>query len=339
MDPLTHGLLGASAAMSRAKNDRTTLAVAIIAGLCGGMFPDIDVFIRSADNPLLQIQYHRHFTHALVFVPLGAAIVALGLWPLLRRHARWAQLWMFAALGMITHGVLDAFTSYGTHLFWPFTNARTSWSFVSVVDPIVTIALIIGVIGFYRSLKRAWVVCALAFFALYLGFGAMQNYRTENAMRAVAAKRGHNVELIEVKSTLLNNIVWRSNYTSNGVIYNDGWYMGPFGGMVHYPGGQVPLLDLARNFPGLPPDSVLGQDIEKFRFFSAGFVGVKPDDPSVIGDFRYALLPDAVGPLWGIRIDTTQPNRHPSFENFRQITDDTWARFFAMLRGKELPPS
>jgi inner membrane protein len=339
MDPFTHGILGASAALTRAKTNRTTLAAAIIAGLCGGMFPDIDIFIRSAENPLLQIQYHRHFTHALVFVPLGAAIVALGLWPLLRRYASLARLWMFAALGMVTHGVLDAFTSYGTHLFWPFTNARTSWSFVSVVDPIVTIALLIGVIGFYRSHKRAWVIGALAFFALYLGFGGIQNYRTENAMRALAQTRGHSVELIEVKSTLFNNIVWRSNYTSNGVIYNDGWYMGPFGGMVHYPGGQVPQLNMARDFPTLPTDSVLAHDIEKFRFFSAGFVGVKPDDPSVIGDFRYALLPDAIGPLWGIRIDTTQPSQHPAFESFRQMTDATWARFFAMLRGKELPPS
>lgn len=337
MDPFTHGLLGASAALTRAKNNRATLAVAIVTGLCGGMFPDIDIFIRSAENPLLQIQYHRHFTHALVFVPVGATIVALGLWPLLRRHARLAQLWIFAALGMVTHGVLDAFTSYGTHLFWPFTNARTSWSFVSVVDPIVTISLLIGVIGFYRRQKRAWVLGALAFFALYLGFGSIQNHRTENAMRHVAAARGHNVELIEVKSTLFNNIVWRSNYTSNGVIYNDGWYMGPFGGMVHYPGGQLPQLNMARDFPTLPTDSVLAHDIEKFRFFSAGFVGVKPDDPNVIGDFRYALLPDAIGPLWGIRIDSTQPDRHPAFENFRQITDETWARFFAMLRGRPLP--
>jgi inner membrane protein len=57
----------------------------------------------------------------------------------------------------------------------------------------------------------------------------------------------------------------------------------------------------------------------------------------VVGDFRFALLPDNIGPLWGIRIDPSAPDRHVAFESYRQISDADWQRFFIMLRGDPLP--
>ncbi len=40
------------------------------------VIPDMDVLIRSASDPLLAIEYHRHFTHALAFIPVGGLIAA-----------------------------------------------------------------------------------------------------------------------------------------------------------------------------------------------------------------------------------------------------------------------
>ena len=41
----------------------------------------------------------------------------------------------FSTLGILTHGFLDACTSYGTSLFWPFSSTRVSWNVISIVDP------------------------------------------------------------------------------------------------------------------------------------------------------------------------------------------------------------
>ena len=57
-------------------------------------------------------------------------------------------------LGYSTHGLLDACTSYGTQLFWPFSNERISWNNISIVDPLFTIPVLILVVIAIRTKKR-----------------------------------------------------------------------------------------------------------------------------------------------------------------------------------------
>ena len=45
--------------------------------------------------------------------------------------------------GFSTHGVLDACTSYGTQLGWPFSDVRFAWSNVSIVDPLFTAPIVL----------------------------------------------------------------------------------------------------------------------------------------------------------------------------------------------------
>ena len=82
MDPVSQGALGAAAALVVAKPDQIRSAAML--GALAGMAPDLDVFIRSSADPLLFLEYHRQFTHALVFIPVGALICALVLGPLVR---------------------------------------------------------------------------------------------------------------------------------------------------------------------------------------------------------------------------------------------------------------
>ena len=84
MDPFSHALLGASAAHFAFGRRLPRRAWLIGAG--AGLAPDLDFFIRSASDPLLNIELHRQFTHALAFIPMGGALSGLP-W-LLRRRAR-----------------------------------------------------------------------------------------------------------------------------------------------------------------------------------------------------------------------------------------------------------
>ena len=42
-------------------------------------------------------------------------------------------------MGYATHGLLDSCTSYGTQLFWPFSDVRVAWDTMSIVDPLFTV--------------------------------------------------------------------------------------------------------------------------------------------------------------------------------------------------------
>ena len=136
MDPLSQGVLGVAAAQAVSKKPQARRAAFM--GLVAGLAPDADVFITSATDPLLSLQFHRQFTHALVFIPIGALLAALVLHPLMgRRFLCFRTTYLFCLAGYATHGLLDACTSYGTQLLWPFSDLRVAWNNISIIDPAV----------------------------------------------------------------------------------------------------------------------------------------------------------------------------------------------------------
>ena len=70
MDPITQGVVGAAA--SQLVSRRTEKIAAGVIGFLSGMAADLDVLISSSTDPLLFLEFHRHFTHSLIFIPLGA---------------------------------------------------------------------------------------------------------------------------------------------------------------------------------------------------------------------------------------------------------------------------
>ena len=160
MDPFTQGALGA--ALPQATCRKPQVVAAGILGWLSGMAADLDVLIRSSADPLLFLEYHRQFTHSLVFIPVGGLITASLLHWILRR--RWKlefrQTALFCTLGYATHALLDAATSYGTMLLWPFSNERFAWKIVSVVDPLFSLPVIALVV--LSALKRKQVFARLA---------------------------------------------------------------------------------------------------------------------------------------------------------------------------------
>lgn len=306
-----------------------------VAALCGGMaamFPDSDIIIRSENNPLLSLQYHRHFTHALVFVPFGAAIVAAIAWLIFRAKLTYRQLYAFCFCGMATHGMLDSMTNYGTHLFWPFTNRRESWSIISIIDPIFTFTMIGLLIAALRTRARRFVAIAILFALSYWSFGYTQREKATAQMLALAASRGHVVERYEVKPSLANLFVWRAQYQYDGTAYIDAVHVSPWAGVRVYHGESLVLLADATDFKG----SLQSRDLDYFRFFSDGWVARVPGDVGLVGDIRFAMIPNHIMPLWGIRAWPDAPERHVTFENIRRRTPQDAAMLWTMIKGEAL---
>ncbi len=299
MDPITHTVLGASCgyALFHRRLGRRAAAVGALAGAT----PDIDVFIRSATDPLLTVELHRHFTHALPFAPVGALIVA-SLWflrPSLRQD--WKSLWLCALVAYVSHCLLDAATSYGTLLLWPFTRDRYGWDWISIIDLLFTVPLLVLLLVGLVKKRALFVQCGLAWGAAYMLLGVVQHQRALGAQSQLAQARGHSIERREVMPTMANNVVWRSLYLANGQLYSDRIRVGWFSAATVQEGMHLPLVTEKGLTEAEQGRNAVGNHFGRFAWFSEGWVARSPLDASVLGDMRYSLSTKAFDPIWGIR--------------------------------------
>jgi inner membrane protein len=269
MDLLTQGLLGAAMAQSVARQQEVRIASAI--GLFAGMIADADILIRSSDDPLLNIEFHRHFTHSIFFVPMGALLVSALLWLLLRRRLSFARLYVFSFAGYCLAGVLDALTSYGTHLLWPWRDDRVALNIISVVDPAFTLILLLTVVLAFKKGAVRVTRIGLLLATAYLCLGWIQLQRAEAQAEVLIGERAHTKERLLVRPTLANLVLWRSIYQHEGRLYVDAIHVGIFSAPQVYPGESIKKFVLERDLGTLPPSSLLEVDIERFRLFSAGW--------------------------------------------------------------------
>ena len=334
MDLLTQGLLGTAMAQAGAKQQEIRIATGI--GFLAGIAADVDILIQSENDPLLNIEFHRHFTHSLFFVPLGALIVALLLWPFLRKRLPFSRLYLFTFLGYCLSGVLDAFTSYGTNLLWPVSDARIALNIISVLDPAFTLILLIAGVIAFRRYSRTMARFGLLLAAVYLSFGWLQLQRAETAAESLIAERGHRAEQLLVKPTLANLVLWRSIYEFDGKFHVDAIRVGLFSEPRIYPGESVDKFVLERDLNGLTASSVLAQDIARFSHFSSGFLAIRPEQPNVLVDVRYSNLPTTLAPLWGIEINPQQPDQHAQYKLYRDSSSATREKFLKLLLGEHI---
>ena len=158
MDLVTQGVLGAALAQTVAS--KKEMRTAAIVGMFAGLLADADILIQSASDPLLTIEYHRHFTHSIFFIPIGALIASVLMWPVAKKYLKFKRLYVFSLLGYSLSGVLDACTSYGTHLLWPLIQERVAFNIISIVDPVFTLGLLTAVVLSLKwkgSTRHVWV--------------------------------------------------------------------------------------------------------------------------------------------------------------------------------------
>lgn len=345
MDIVTHAITGALVAASLSpQNLRRQTAVT---GAVGACLPDLDVLINSPSDPLLMLEYHRHFSHSLVFSPLGAALAALLLWPVFRKNLSVAALYLSLFAGYLSACVLDVFTSYGTHLLWPFVSDPIALNMIAVVDPVFTLLITAGLVfalakapparreeapGAFSFRWRRWA--GLLAGGVYLGIGALQLQRAENAAHQWAEEQTIDVSAVLVKPTMGNLVLWRALISSD-----ENWVKaaavrpGLFETRI-YPGDSARLLqpeDL-----DLPPESRSLRDVERFYGFAEGYMVSFPGDAGEVGDARYAMLPTSVNPLWGIRVDAKEPEGETVFFTRRDTSRETRQMFLRMLTGRPL---
>jgi inner membrane protein len=331
MDPVSHALLGASWAQS-GRADK--FATATMLGALSALVPDLDALIQSPNDPLLLLEYHRQFTHSLAFVPVGALLCALVFWRLARRRLTFAATYGFCCLGFASHSLLDACTTYGTELLWPFSDARIAWSIVPAIDPAFTLPLLALVILAVRRKAPRYAYAAAAWAIVYLAFGALQQARAEAAGGALADARGHVPVRLEAKPALGSVLLWKIIYEHDGRYYVDAARVG-FAATVSA-GENIAKLDVARHFPWLDTHSQQFADIERFRRVSDGFLAIDTTAPNSIVDLRYSMVPNEIAGFWAIVLDPdARRDEHVELVTTGRGVSARAARLLDSLFGKE----
>lgn len=290
MDSVSQIVLGGAlaAAIAPAHHRRAALA----AGAALGTLPDLDsvpMWFLGLD-PVTSMTWHRGPSHSLlVLVPLAAL-----LWWLFKRTAgRVAESpvrWYWAiTLALVTHPLLDAFTVYGTQLWWPLPPSPAMWSSLFIIDPLYTLPLLVAfVFALVRparpSAQRA-LVLGLALSTAYIGWSLVAKAMVDRTAERTLATMGlQDAPRFSVPMPF-NTLLWRVVVmTPEGFLEGERSLVADEGDMVFRPyASDYRALEGVREFDA----------VRRLLWFNHGFMKAEVRDGRVVlSDLRMGFEPD-----------------------------------------------
>lgn len=305
MDSLSQIVLGGAlaAAIAPAAHRRA----ALLAGAALGTLPDLDGIPLALlfDDPIVRMTWHRSLSHSLFVLPFVATLIW---WLCKRRGGRVASSparWFFAMqLALITHPLLDAFTVYGTQLWWPLTPSPTMWSSVFIIDPLYTLWLLIACVVAWRARERPIaqraLIAGLVLSTAYLGWSLLAKARVDRAAdEALAAIGLQDAPRFSVPMPF-NTLLWRVvAMTPEGYVEGERSLVADRGPMRFrtYTSDVVALRAVADY-----------DAVARLRWFNHGFMKAQERDGTlIVSDLRMGFEPDYIfnfvvaernGPRW-----------------------------------------
>lgn len=315
------------------------------------------IFISAVLSPLFGLWIKRHQRSFLaVFIALVALIlgsgaastvaqlavgaVALVIIALIFRHGKgtdpatareWS--WLFWWV-LVTHALLDSFTTWGTQLFWPFP-LKVAFNNIFVVDPLYTAPLLMCVVIVLflerTAARRRWfngfgLVLSSAYMALTLVTKTMAHSNVQASL--VRQDISHNA--ISTRPAPFNTILWTAN-----VDCGDHYALGYHSLLDTKP--EVEFVHVAKNHALLGPwadhekvqrliELTEGHHVVQMRNDTLLFCDLRfgqfgepaPHKPFV---FSYALLPE------GDDLRVVQvPSPRPSGQELDRWMGELWER-------------
>ena len=198
MDTVTHALLGTAIAEAgfRSKLGKR----ALIAGAIYGSLPDADMFLVILD-PKHMLNYHRAASHSIILAFIAAPLLGWLAWKFGKKTGS-ILIWSFLALlAVLSHDLLDLFTSWGTEIFYPFSNTRFAISALPIVDPLITLPLIGVLVStiILKNLKIRRIAAALALLWC-ISYTAMGYNFSNQAIKLLSKLKPAGFEVIQAQA-------------------------------------------------------------------------------------------------------------------------------------------
>jgi inner membrane protein len=222
VDSLTQIVLGA--AVGEATLGKKVGNRAMMWGAIAGTIPDLDVLLRLMVDQVTATEWHRGFSHSIVFCLLLAPILGWFVnWIHKKRNVGvkgWT--WLFF-MALVTHPLLDAHTTWGTQFFWPF-DLRLAYKNIFVVDPLYTVPFIICVLiaMFYKRTnpkRQKWNRWGIYISSGYMAITILLKAVTYSEFKEQLREQGISYVEMDTRPTPLNTILWNAQIkTENGFV-------------------------------------------------------------------------------------------------------------------------
>jgi len=131
-------------------------------GCLFGILPDLDILAYPWLDAAQRLSWHRGLSHSIIIMIFAALLFG---WLLAKLHkskgVMQKQATWFVFITWLTHVLIDAFTSYGTQVFEPFSSYRVAFNNISIIDISFTIPMLFGLLAvmfFDKESKiREWI--------------------------------------------------------------------------------------------------------------------------------------------------------------------------------------
>lgn len=284
MDSLTHIVLGA--AIGEAMLGKKLGKKGMLWGILANNFPDIDVLANFFVSPVDAMIFHRGITHSLFFGIVTSFLFAFLI------HKKYVEKeisyggWLkFFLVAIISHDVIDYFTTYGTGLLEPFSDERFSANSIFVADPFYTFpllvtALVLLIIKGKRETRKAINTAGIILSLIYLLITFINKAHVDKVMRTNLEKQNISYSDYFTTPAPLNNFLWHA-VAKDKFGYYSGYYS-LFDKKDTIEFNYVPKNELILVL--FPND----KDVQKLKKFSQGYYSFSKSDHSVyMNDLRF----------------------------------------------------
>ncbi len=226
MDSLTQIVLGA--AIGEKTLGKKLGNKALLYGAIAGTIPDLDVWVGKLLDPITAIAIHRGFSHSILFFVLLSPLLGGLLCKIEKKNnITFKEATIFWFLGLFTHALLDAFTTWGTQLLYPL-DIKFSMHSIFVIDPLYTIPFLVCMLLVMRyertnPKRQSLTNLGLIISSTYLLFTVFVQQIVKSKFEARLLEENISYNRKITKPSPMNIILW------NAIIETDtGYYLADY---------------------------------------------------------------------------------------------------------------
>ncbi len=236
--------------------------------------------------------------------------------------------------------MLDSLTLYGTQLFYPFSNYPVSLNMISIIDPLYTLPLVVGLVIALRSRdfpqrRKHANQAGLILSSLYLLLTLAGKAYFTTTFAAALERQGIAHSRLLTNPSLFNNLLWYS-IAADG----DQYWLGLHSVFDETRSVAFQRIDGAHELLDPYRDQA---PVQRLLWFSKGYYAIRQTEEAYyFADIRFPRsdfwLDDNGSYLFSFRLlkDPANPHIFSNFEN-QGFSDppspDIWGRFLRRIVG------
>lgn len=191
-------------------------------------------------------------------------------------------------LAFLTHWIIDACTAYGTQIFEPFSRYRVAFNNISILDPLYTVPMILGLVAAFfatkHTQKRFWNYLGITVATLYMA----STFYGKSIMNSVVVdslqEQGIEYNEYITYPTILNTVLWQTT-----VVTEDAYYYGTYSLLDKKP--TVEFIKLPKNHHLI--DKYQGEEyLDILLWFANGYYNLveQADGSITFNNLRFGML-------------------------------------------------